>query len=279
MMFGRDHEMRAPAGVLVGAGLAAAAAGLALWLSRGAARTEGAIPYPPVDVLKQLAQDVWIVDSGPISAMGIKLPVRMSIIRLNDGSLLLHSPTRYTPQLGRALQELGTIRHLIAPTIAHWMFLKEWQRAYPEVTSWGVPRLRERAQVRKADIRIDADLGREAPDAWNDEIEQGILRGGGFEEAWFLHKPSRTLLLADLVQNLRPAKLPPATAAAMRATLTTHATTGLHVRAALGLGGENARESIGTMLATEPERAVFAHGDIFTHDAAEQLRRAFDWAI
>lgn len=279
MMLGRDHEVRAPIGVLVGAGLAAVAAALAFWLSRGAARNEAAILYSPVDVPKQLAQDIWIVDSGPISAMGMKLPVRMSIIRLNDGSLLLHSPTRYTPQLGRALEELGTIRHLIAPTVAHWMFLKDWQRAYPEVISWGVPRLRDRAQVRKSGIRIDADLDHQAPDAWNDEIEQGIVRGGGFEEAWFLHEPSRTLLLADLVENLRPAKLTPGTAAAMRATLATHATTGLHVRAALGLGGESARESIRTMLVTEPERVVFAHGDIFTRDAAEQLRRAFAWAV
>jgi len=277
-MFGRDHEARGSSGVLVGAGLVAAV-GLALWLSRGAARDEGAIPYPPADVPKELADSVWIVDSGPISAMGMKLPVRMSIIRLDDGSLLLHSPTRYTPELGQALERFGTVRHLVAPTIAHWKFLKDWQRVYPEATTWGVPALRGRAQVRKSGVRIDADLASEAPEAWADEIEQGLVRGGGFEEAWLLHKPSRTLLLADLIENLQPAKLTPITAAAMRATLATRATTGLHVRAALGLGGMDAREAIKTMLATKPERTVFAHGDIFTHDAAEQLRRAFAWAI
>jgi hypothetical protein len=277
-MAARDHGNSALGRLLLGTALAAGTAGLALWLSRGAAREKGAITYPPIDVPKPLAQDVWIVDSGPINAMGARLPVRMTVLRLKDGGLLLHSPTRFDPELGRALEALGTIRHLIAPTIAHWMFLDGWQRAYPEATTWAVPALRGRAQVRKSGVRIDADLGHGAPDAWRDEIEQGLVRGGaGFEEAWFLHKPSRTLLLADLVENLQPSKLTPMTAAAMRAAWATRATTGLHVRAALGLGGRTAREAIKTMLATEPERVVIAHGDVFTKDAAAQLRRAFAW--
>lgn len=263
---------------LLGAALAAAAAGLALWLSRGAARDEGAVTYPPVDTPKLLAESVWIVDSGPISAMGLMLPVRMTVLRLKDGSLLLHSPIPYTPQLGEALAQLGTVRHLIAPTAAHWMFLQDWQRAFPDTTSWGVPVLRHRRQVRESGVRIDADLGEQAPEAWEQEIKQGLVRGGvGFEEAWFFHEQSRTLVLADLVENLEPAKLTPATAAAMRVTLATNATTGLHVRAALALRGQEARKDIERILATEPERVVLAHGDLFTEDAAAQLRGAFAW--
>jgi hypothetical protein len=236
--------------------------------------------YSPIDVPKPFAPEVWVVDSGPISAMGLKLPVRMTVIRLKDQSLLLHSPTHYTPELGQALEVLGTVRHLIAPTVAHWKFLKDWQHAYPEATSWAVPALRGRAQVRKSGVCIDADLGDSAPPAWRDEIEQTLVRGGaGFEEAWFFHKASRTLLLADLVENLRPSKLPPATAAAMRATKGTSATTGLHVRAALGLGGQGAKDAIGAMLDKEPKRVIFAHGDMFTQDAAAKLRRAFGWAM
>ena len=160
------------------------------------------------------------------------------------------------------------------------MFLKDWQLAYPEATSWGVPALRGRAQVRRSGVRIDADLGDQAPDAWAEDIQQGMVRGGGgFEEAWFLHKASRTLLLADLVENLEPSKLPPMTAATMRATMATCATTAVHVRTALALGGRDAREAIKAMLATNPARVIFAHGKPFTEDAAAQLRRAFAWAV
>ena len=270
-----------PGKLLLGTTLAfAGAAWLALFLSRGAARDDGQITYPPLEVPKPLGDDVWIVDSGPISAMGLKLPIRMTVVRLPDGGLLLHSPTAYTAELGRALEAIGPVRHLVAPTVAHWMFLADWQRAYPEATTWGVPALRQRAQVRRSGVRIDADLGDEPPAAWGEEIEQGLVRGGGgFEEAWFFHKPSRTLLLADLVENLRPDKLPPLTAMMMRATVATRATTGLHVRAALRLGGKRARSAIQAMIATEPERVVFSHGDFFAGQAAEQLRRAFAWIV
>jgi hypothetical protein len=274
------ERLRARNWLLLGTAAAAGAAGLSLWLTRGAAREEAAVSYSPIDQPKLLAEDVWIVDSGPISAMGLKLPVRMTVVRLKDGSLLLHSPTAYTADLGRALDALGPVRHLIAPTIAHWMFLGDWQRAYPGATSWGVPALRERAQVRSAGLRIDADLGDQAPEAWAGDLQQGLVRGGGgFEEAWFLHKPSRTLLLADLIENVEPSKLPPATAAAMRATMATCATTALHVRAALALGGGAARDAIKAMLATEPARVIVAHGKPLTQDAAGQLRRAFAWAV
>jgi hypothetical protein len=158
-MAGQGRTLRRQNLLVFGATAAAGAIGLGLWLARGAARTEEAITYPPVDVPKSLADDVWIVDSGPISAMALKLPVRMGVVRLKDGSLLLHSPTRYTPDLGHALEALGTIRHLVAPTLAHWMFLKEWQNAYPDAKTWGVPALRDRAQVRAAGVRIDVDLG------------------------------------------------------------------------------------------------------------------------
>lgn len=262
--------------LLLGAG--AAAAGLALYLSRGATRDDTAITYPPLDMPKPLGTDIWIVDSGPFSAMGMKLPVRMTVIRLGDGSLLLHSPTRHTPELAKALTALGPIRHLVAPTMAHWSFLKDWQEAFPDATSWGVPVLRTRAPVQQSHVRIDADLGDTAPSDWAEAIDQGIVRGvGGFEEAWFFHKPSRTLVLTDLIENLDPQKLGPVTASVMRATLATAGTSALHARLALRPNAADVRAAFDTMLALEPEAVVFAHGDIFRGRGTEQLREAFAW--
>ncbi|MGE7206397.1 DUF4336 domain-containing protein [Sphingomonas sp. NPDC019816] len=267
-------------GLIFGGALGAGAVAWLLWLSRGAAGQDAAIAYPPVDTLKPFADDVWIVDSGPVSAMGMKLPVRMTVFRLKDGGLLLHSPTRHTPQLERALSALGPVRHLVAPTVAHWMFLKDWQRVCPQATSWAVPALRDRAAVRKAGVRIDADLCDAAPEAWAAEITQGMVRGGGgFEEAWFHHRASGTLVLADLVENLEPAKLRPVTAAVMRATLATRATTGVHVRAALVLGGARVKTAVAAMIATRPDRVIFAHGTPFTRHGASRLRRAFSWLV
>src|SRR3712207_4556325 len=88
------------------------------------------VTYPPLDTLKPVADDLWIVDSGP-QHMGISLPVRMTVIRLRNGDVLLHSPTRYVEALRQEIEALGPIRHLVAPNIAHWTHLREWQTRCP----------------------------------------------------------------------------------------------------------------------------------------------------
>ena len=101
---------------LLGYGLAGAAlAALGLSLARGSAMDRNDIGYPPLDQPKPVAPDVWIVDSGPVNAMGLKLPIRMTIVRLKNGDVLLHSPTRHTPALAEAIKGIGPVRHIVAP--------------------------------------------------------------------------------------------------------------------------------------------------------------------
>src|SRR3712207_902440 len=116
------------------------------------------VTYPPLDVLKPVAENLWIVDSGPQEAMGLSLPVRMTVIRMGNGDVWLHSPTRYNAELRREIETLGPIRHLVAPNIAHWTHLKEWQGGCPAAKTSAAPNLRQRPQVRKAGIRLDRDL-------------------------------------------------------------------------------------------------------------------------
>ncbi|ADY67909.1 hypothetical protein AGROH133_14495 (plasmid) [Agrobacterium tumefaciens] len=76
--------------------------------------------YAPLDVLKPVADGIWIVDSGPLHAVGaIPLPVRMTVMQLEDGGIVLHSPTRYDPSLRETIESLGPIRHIVAPNSAH----------------------------------------------------------------------------------------------------------------------------------------------------------------
>ena len=145
--------------------------------------------YPPLDVLKPVAPDIWIVDSGPLHAMGLAIPVRMTVVRLKSGDLWLHSPTRYDEGLDSELHRIGTIRHLVAPNVAHWSFLKDWQARYPDVVTWAAPGLRQRSQVKKSGVALDHDLGPYAPEAWALDIEQAVVPGGfGVNEVAFFHR-------------------------------------------------------------------------------------------
>lgn len=237
--------------------------------------------YPPLDVPKPVADGVWIVDAAPVHAGGLPLPLRMSIIRLASGDLLLHSPTPYTPGLRRRIEELGPIRHLIAPSVGHWMFLRDWQRACADTTTWAVPGLRERSQVRRAGVTIDAVLGDAAPEVWAGEIDQVLVEAPVFKEVDLFHRPSRTLLLTDLVLNLENDRLP-VLARPMAHLLGIVAPRGkapIYVRLLLRANRREVMDAAARLVAFEPKRVIFSHGEWFEHDASERLRRSLAWLL
>jgi short-subunit dehydrogenase len=239
------------------------------------------IGYPPFNTPKPVAERVWVVDAPPIRPGGLPVPVRMTVIKLADGGLWLHSPTAYDAGLAAELERLGPIRHLLAPSFGHWMFLQDWSRAYPEAKTWAAPGVRERKPVRRAGVRIDHDLAEEAPPAWAGEIDQVLIASGPFSEVEFFHRPSRTLVLTDLVQNLEPRRTPAAWRGPTRLLGITapHGKAPAYLRALLRTNRRDAAEAAGRLVGFGPERVIFAHGRWFEHDATARLRDALAWLI
>jgi hypothetical protein len=232
--------------------------------------------------LKAVADGVWIVDSTPIKVGGgMPLPIRMSVIRLASGDLLLHSPAQYTDDLKTALETLGPIRHLIAPSIGHWMFVHDWQQACHDAKTWAVQGLKDRSQVRAAGIRIDAELGGDAPETWAGEIDQVLIRAPIFKEVDFFHRASRTLVLTDLILNVAPEELPPLSRviAAALGILAPNGRAPVYVRALLKLNRTEVTQAAARLVAFNPERVIFAHGRWFDRDGAAQLRRSLSWLL
>jgi len=237
--------------------------------------------YPPLDVLKPVTDNVWIVDSGPLRALGMPLPIRMTVIRLANGDVFLHSPTRFDSRLKRQIDDLGQIGHLIAPDVGHWSFLQEWQHNCPGALTWAAPGLRQRAQVQKAALKIDRDLADEPPGEWASEIDQTIIRGALFSEVDFFHRPTKTLILTDLIVNIEPQKMPPL--ARMVAHLAGHIApngrTPRYLRLVIMANRREARLAASRMVAWAPERVVFSHGRWFERDGTAALRQALGWLV
>jgi hypothetical protein len=247
-----------------------------------ASASDDRVTYAPLDVPKPVAGGVFIVDSGPLRIMGLPLPVRMTVIRLANGDVLLHSPTRFDARLRAEIEAIGPIRHLVAPNVAHWSFLKEWQRECPEAMTWAAPGLRKRSQVKASGVRLDRDLPDRSPPEWAGEIEQVIVPGAaGFREAAFFHRPSRTLILTDLVVNLEADKLPlPARAFAWATgTLAPDGRAPAYLRLIVKRRRAAARTAASELVAFAPERVIFAHGRWFDSDGTAQLRRSLAWLL
>ena len=238
--------------------------------------------YPPLDTPKPIADGVFVVDSTLSGPLGLQLPVRMTVIRLGNGDLLLHSPTRFSYALRRELERLGHIRHLVAPNVAHWMFLQDWQRACPGATTWAVPGLRDRSQVRRSGVRLDHDLGDAAPGEWGGAIELVTVPGGlGFREVALFHRPTRTLALTDLVLNLEPRTLPVALRPVVR-LFGSAAPNGMpppYLRAVVKLRRRAAVQAASRLVELRPDRVLFAHGRPFDRDGTAALRRSLRWLL
>jgi len=231
--------------------------------------------------LKSVADNVWIFDDRPIKPLGAPVPIRMTILRLADGAVLLHSPTRYSRELRDEIERLGRIAYLMAPNVAHWMFLPDWQAALPDAMVVAAPGLSRRGQVRASGLRIDRELNDGPLEEWRGEIETVLIQAPLFAEVALFHKPSHTLVLTDLVQNLDPETLPPL-ARGLADLLGSTAPNGrapAYLRGLIHLGGQAAREAAARLVALRPERVIFAHGRWFEEAGTERLRRALDWLL
>jgi hypothetical protein len=240
--------------------------------------------YTPLNILKPLAPELWIVD-GPIVYMGAlgmhaPFPTRMTVARLADGGLWCHSPIAPDAALFAAIDTLGPVRHLVSPNKLHYAHIAGWKQRYPQATAWASPGVRERAASQRIEVLFDADLDDAAPSAWADTIDQLRFHGSRvMQEMVFLHRASASLVLADLIENFEAAKLP----APMRwmarfgGVLDPDGKAPLDMRLTYAGHKTMARACLARILAWQPKRVILAHGRCYLDNAETELARAFRW--
>ena len=108
--------------------------------------------YDPTGTLKAVAEGVWIVD-GPVirfGYLGLRFPfaTRMTVVRLADGGLWVHSPTELSPLLESEIVSLGSVEHLIAPNRIHYWWLGDWAKAFPGAATYAAPGVPKQARAK-----------------------------------------------------------------------------------------------------------------------------------
>jgi hypothetical protein len=239
-------------------------------------------PYRPINTLKPVATDIWLVD-GPIIdfrylGMRLPFPTRMTIVRLAAGGLWVHSPTELTAELRAEVEKLGPVRHLIAPNRIHYWWIADWQRAFPGALTHGAPGVRAAAGARGASF--ERDLSDRPDPGWAGEIEQLLVRGRYLSEAIFLHRASRTLILTDLIESFEAEKVQSRwLRLIMRLAGCMHPDGSMPIDLRMTFLGHRRefRRVVSTMLAWRSERVIIAHGHWYHENGARELRRAFRW--
>ncbi len=224
--------------------------------------------------MQQLDTDLWVSDA-PLRFVGLELGTRMTVVRLPGGELLLHSPVPTTPELVRAVGELGPVTYLIAPNRFHHMFVGEWQAHFPEAAIHVAPGL----ETKRADLSIASVLGNAPEPAWGDVLDQVAIGGFPFSnEIVFFHRPSATLIATDLAFHIGP-KSPALTRLAFRAAGVYERLAPTLLERALVRDRAAFRDSIARILAWPFDRVVIAHGEVFERGGHDALREGLAWAL
>ncbi|RHW16328.1 DUF4336 domain-containing protein [Sphingomonas gilva] len=240
-------------------------------------------PYVPLNTLKPVGEDIWIVDGPEIGfdylGATIPFPTRMTVVRLASGDLWLHSPIAFDEALAASLTAIGPIRYLIAPNTIHYWYVPDWKARCPGAEVHAVPNLLRRA---KRPFAIDHPLVAWPAAAWPDDFDQDLFTGDVVTEAVFHHRASRTLILTDLIENF---ELERVESRLLRAVLKLGGAADpdgkapFDMRLSFWRNRKRIRASARRMLDWAPERVIMAHGRWYERDGTAELRRAFRWAL
>ena len=218
--------------------------------------------------LRQVAPELWVAEA-PLRYF-VEMGRRMTVARLGDGGLWLHSPLPLSEELRGALAELGEVRFVVAASNLHGHLS---MGDYSEAELFAPPGL----AVKRPELDFAGELGDEPDERWGAVLDQTIFRGHRMlDEVVFLHRPTGTLIVGDTCFNIQPhaplltrvwalgPRLRP------RVGPTTLFRLAIRDRAA-------ARASVDRILAWDFDRLIVGHGAIVETGGKDAFRRAWAW--
>lgn len=148
---------------------------------------------------RPFADGLWLIDRRLWLPPGLLLPYRMTVVRLADSRLLLHSPVKLDEATREQVSALGAVAALVAPNSFHYLFASEYEAAFPGARLFLAPDL----PLRIASCPPGTVLTDYFRTAWSSELEHRVFGPvRNFTEVVFLHRPTSTLILTDLAFNM-----------------------------------------------------------------------------
>ena len=219
--------------------------------------------------LVEIAPGVHGAQTEVSIGLGARLPLRMTALSC-EGGVALVSPIAIDDDLADAIAALGAVRFILAPNLLHHMHIAAAAERYPEAKVLGAPGL----AAKRPDLKFDDELGdgEIAP-----EIQSHFVRGADkLSEVVFLHRPSKTLVVTDLVFNIHGARGLSAFVLSVMSRALGKVEQSRLVRW-LTKDRQAAGKSVESLLELPFERLVMAHGDVVEKGARSELSAGTWW--
>ena len=150
------------------------------------------------DLFEYQQDAIWIKEY-PIHYAGVDFNSRMTVIRLSNGNLFIHSPCEIDPSTKVSIESLGKVEFIVAPGYYHYFYVESAQKAFPDAETFICPGI----ERKKPEIEFDWFLSDRPDKRWSNDFEQVLVRGNKcIWEVAFYHKATRTLILVDLLENI-----------------------------------------------------------------------------
>jgi hypothetical protein len=215
--------------------------------------------------------DLWSVESTLAWQGGlVPIPVRMTVIRLGDGRLILHSPGPLSPALLDELDALGRVGFIVVPYM-HGRFAAQAAEQYPFARLLAAPE----PPTGRAALGFHAALEDAPPAAWSGQVESLLVRGTRLREVLLFHRPSRTLVVTDLCFNVQRSESPLARAFFRANGMWQRFGPSRLIRLLTVSDRAAFRASLERVLAWDFERIVPSHGDVLEQGGPAALRTAW----
>ena len=227
-------------------------------------------------VIKEVSDDIWIVDGDEVPWYGMPYTTRTTIVRLENGDLWIHSPGKLSEYLLSEVNTLGIVKHLVSPNKIHHLFMADWKEKYPMAILYASPGLKDK----RSDIQFEEELEDHPNQSWEKEIDQIIFKGSSMmEEVVFFHESSGTLILTDLIENFHPDYFSGYKKILAKVTgiVSPNGKTPLDWRMSFFFGKNQAKECLDKMISWNPKRIIVSHGECIFNDAVGFLKRSFSW--
>jgi len=139
---------------------------------------------------RQLGDDVALI-SFPWRVLGIDFKRNVTLLRLADGRVAVHSTAPFTQQDVAAIRRFGEPSWLVEATLMHDTFAKEGRNALPNIPYLAPDGFVEATAVQTESLSAP-------PREWDGEIDVLSIDGVRMNEHALFHRRSRTLVVADL---------------------------------------------------------------------------------
>lgn len=225
------------------------------------------------DYIEIAPNKIW-AKSGPFRFLGLEYGVRMTVIRLNQQDLLLHSPISLDPLTKAFLYNLGQVRHIVSPNNLHHLYLRDYVEAFPNAKLYASPGLPEK----RKELKFYAVLSATAEEAWAGQLEQTMFMHPELREIIFFHPSSKTLIVADLIMNFsKQSAFLTRLLSRMSGSLdepTCNLNFDLRANELYQI-----KLSLEQILKWDFEIIILSHGDIITKDAKETFKKIFSFIL